>query len=135
MGNELSHSSGCAESWSCFIDSQPALLYIEPPPVTSLRQEHKRAIACFCLKATLQQVKQGRHFVLVHPQKSTLRNLPVAKALEDNTRVSGGRVSASSDWAVTSNFARGQLEPLCRHHTTKQKGQTQWSPSFGTCLP
>ena len=72
MGNELSHSSGCAESWSCFIDSQPALLYIEPPPVTSLRQEHKRAIACFCLKATLQQVKQGRHFVLVHPQKSTL---------------------------------------------------------------
>ena len=62
----LSHSSGYAESWSCCIDSKPGLLYIKPPPVTSLRQEHRRAVALFCLEAALQQVRQGCHFVLVH---------------------------------------------------------------------
>ena len=92
-------------------------------------------MALFCLEAALQQVKQGRHFVLVHPEKSILWTLPVAKTLENRPGVSWGRVSACSDWTVTSNFARGQLEfLLCSHHTTKQKGQSQWSPYFGTVL-
>ena len=79
-------------------------------------------MALFCLKAALQQVKQGRHFVLVHLEKSTIWSLPVAKTLENSPGVSWGRVSACLDWTVTSNFARRQLEPLfCSHRTTKQK--------------
>ena len=46
-GRELAQSSSYAESWSCFIDSEPALHYIEPPPVTSLPQKHRRAMAFF----------------------------------------------------------------------------------------
>ena len=58
---------------------------------------------------------------------------PAAKTLESSPGVSWGRVSACSDWAVTSNFARGQLEPLlCRHHAVRHKGQVQWLPSYVT---
>ena len=87
-----------------FIDNNIALFYSEPPPVTSLYQKHRRAVALFCLEAALHQVKQGHHFVLVHPEKSTLWNLPVARTLEGNPGVSWGRVSACSDWTVTSNL-------------------------------
>jgi hypothetical protein len=124
VGEELLHSSGYAESWSCFIDNKPAVLYIEPPPpVTSLRQEQRRAMALFCLATTLQQMTKGRHCVLVHPENSTFFwNLPTTKTLENSPRVSWGRVSMCSNWTLTSNFVRGQLEPLlCSHHTTKQK--------------
>ena len=91
-GKELAHSPGYVESWSCFIDIKLALLYIEPPPATSLRQEHRRAVARFCLEAALQQLRQGRHFVLAHPEKRTLWNIPVAKTLGNNPGVFWGRV-------------------------------------------
>ena len=51
-------------------------------------------MALFCLKAALQQVRQGRCFALVHlEKKSTLWNLRMAKTLENSPGVSWGRVS------------------------------------------
>ena len=41
-----------------------------------------------------------------------------------------------SNWTLTFNFVRGQLEPLlCNHHTTEQRKQSHWPPPLGTFYP
>ena len=99
---------------------KPISLYIEPPPVTDLPEQERRPVAVFCIEAALYQLQHGRHFVLVHPVDSTPWTVPQAKILCGNS-VSLGRLVVCSRVSVTSNFARGQLDPLlCRHRAVKR---------------
>ena len=44
--------------------------------------------------------------------------------------MSWGRASACPDWAVTSNCARGKLEPLlCRHQAVRRMSSVHWQPA------
>ena len=106
-----------------FYFRQACIARSKAPRATSLRQRHQRAVALFCLEATIQQAKQGRHFVLVHHEKSTLWTLPTAKMLESIPGAPWGRVSTCSDWPVTSNVcprATRTSSLPSPHHNTKR---------------
>ena len=66
-----SQPSYYAEMWNKLVKGNPVLLFIEPPLVTDLPEAERRPVALFCLEAALLQLKNGRHFVFIHPAEST----------------------------------------------------------------
>ena len=76
LKGQYSRTSFYNDRWNSLVQSNPVLLFIEPPPIEEFTTAERRPVALFCLAAALHQLSRGRLSVLVHPVNSTLLAVP-----------------------------------------------------------